>query len=523
MAEVPRPVLLYLFSTHFGVESQIEAELARDPKNMAVTVDGPLPPDRYYGIPIYPWSVARRDNELTHRREEAIGAVAEAVCALPRPAQQRIVGTTILGEVHQLFPDFSAGMGFDRAYRITDYSPVSVEGFQRFLQHRFGTVQALNAAIGAQFESWQEVLPPGRDIRSDTLRRFEEHLDPYAHGIVPVSGWVFDQRQRQPTIRVLVNGQERGVSKARLGRQDVAEALPGLGTADVGWRVDLDVRTWAPGRYAVEVVLDRPGDLPLLLGVREIALVDRAQSTPPPVPPYTRQPFATDDPGVRFAVDTPKPGLAVFVNPLVPWWHAFRALQVRDHLQHFARLLDKTCLGERPVFTHQIIPFTNPGWDSTRFASEASLQPGHGMELGISLYGEAAMGASVQEWLGQQRGQPVGPGQASFFRRYGVTEFHPLRPLEAAELHGVLQGHRAEGAQFVSFFLEPAHSQAPVANWASFDRRNTQYGSDRLYTAVQGVLAARNGMQTRCEGVERRAIRPPDTLASRAGVPYSNR
>jgi hypothetical protein len=57
--DVKRPVVLYLFSTHFGVGGPLEAELAQDAANLAHTPQGPLPKDKYYNVDIFPWGVAR--------------------------------------------------------------------------------------------------------------------------------------------------------------------------------------------------------------------------------------------------------------------------------------------------------------------------------------------------------------------------------------------------------------------------------------------------------------------------------
>ena len=45
-------------------------------------------------------------------REVAVNAVLDRVCYLPRRIQQRVVGVTLLGELHHMFPDFQGGMGF---------------------------------------------------------------------------------------------------------------------------------------------------------------------------------------------------------------------------------------------------------------------------------------------------------------------------------------------------------------------------------------------------------------------------
>ena len=88
--------------------------------------------DRYMGVPMYPWSVARLDNPITERRDEAMRAVSGALCRLPAAARQRLVGINLLGETHQLYPDFETGMGTDRPYVVTDYSPTSRAGLLPF-------------------------------------------------------------------------------------------------------------------------------------------------------------------------------------------------------------------------------------------------------------------------------------------------------------------------------------------------------------------------------------------------------
>ncbi len=104
----PRPLVLYLFSTHFSVNAPIEPVLAQNPANIAYTPQGPLPLDTYYGQPIYPWSVARTDNPVTQYRVRVAQALLQSLCTLPRSARNRIKGITLLGEVHQLFPNFES-------------------------------------------------------------------------------------------------------------------------------------------------------------------------------------------------------------------------------------------------------------------------------------------------------------------------------------------------------------------------------------------------------------------------------
>ena len=152
-------------------------------------------------------------------------------------------------------------------------------------------------------------------------------------------------------------------------------------------------------------------------------------------------------------------------------------------------------MGSGPVYTHQIVPFANPGWDASRFAIDDSLGDSTGMRLGISLYGRAAYGPEIIDWLRSRRSKVAGLGAHGGSRAYGVTEFHPLKAMSAHELNQVLTRHRAEGAQFISFFMEPRVKGKlfePGINLFSFDPQNTAYGSDSLYEAMANILRAKS-------------------------------
>src|SRR5690606_25406331 len=107
----------------------------------------------------------------------------------------------------------------------------------------------------------------------------------------------------------------------------------------------------------LDIALEGQGGALRRLGTRRLAVMDRAQRTPAPVP--LRQalpPMAEPGAARRFHIDTPADGRAVFYNPLVPLWHAFRGQQVVDYLAHFDRLLAGTCLADVPRRTQQIYP-----------------------------------------------------------------------------------------------------------------------------------------------------------------------
>jgi hypothetical protein len=480
----PRPVVLYLFSTHFSQGAPIEKALAADPANLSWTQQGPLADSIYYGAPIYNWSFATTANGITQRRVEAANAILAALCRLDWSDRRKVRAITLLGELHHLFPSFETGMGFDKPYLITDYSEASKAGFRAFLQQRYGSIGELNQALGSTWRSFSEITPPAKDIRKEPLRDYTEHLDAFAHGILPITGWTYAPDatpQRPARIRVYRNGELAGSAAIDQHRQDVLEALPELGTANTGWRFDLDFRKLPTGLHRIDVVLEPADGEMVRLATRHVAIMDKRHATPELQPQAAPPAVRAADASVRFSVDSPPDQASFFYNPMAPLWHEFRGDQVVRYLESFRAALQPSCMKGTDRFTHQIVPFTNPGWDETRFAIEASLKPLPGLGLGVSLYGEPTYGQSFARWLHRTR-----------HARYGVTEFHPLKPLSPGETRALLHRHALDGAEFLSFFMEPRWQGRKVSrhtNLFSLDPENRQYGSDVLYGSFRAVLA----------------------------------
>lgn len=482
--DTDRPVVLYLFGTHFSVKAPIEPMLAHDPENLAATPRGTLAVDHYHGLEIYPWSVATTTNEITRRRVEAIRAVARSVCDLWWWQRRRIRAVTLLGEVHQLFPAFETGMGFDPPYVVSDYSEASREGFRVFLREQFNTIAALNEHLGSTFSEFSELEPPAKDIRTEPLRHFWEHIDSFAQGELPVSGWARASDGTTPTwVRIYLNGRQVGRVAADLGRQDVAAAHPEFGTANVGWRFDLQFRDLPHGIHRLDVVAEGEGDALLLIGTRRFVHVDRTQSAVKELPSDRLPPVEQANARIAASIDMPADLTSVFFNPLVPLWHEFRSQQVARYLSFIASQLQGTCLAEKPIYIHQIAPFVNPSWDATKYAVDASLRPIEGLRLGISLYGESTYGRSFFDWFARESGHQT----------YGVTEFHPLRAMDADELQRTLDRHHAHGARFLSFFVDglprrPVGEAQSIFVYTTFNPDVRAFGSDRLFSAVQEIM-----------------------------------
>lgn len=476
-----RPLILYLSSSYFAQQAPIEQALLHDPQNLAQTRDGPLPVDAYRGETLYPWTLARTDTPITARRVQAAQAVLAALCELPRKDRAKIQGIALLGEIHQLAPHFENGMGFALPYRVTDYSAASVSGFRRYLEQQFGAVERLNATLATNYRSLDEIQPPSRDIRSERLTHYTEHMDSYAHGILPISGWVWVPGRSDLWMQVYRDGGLIGRVKVNQGRQDVLKARPELGSADVGWRLDMDFRELSPGLHRITAMLElAPGRL-VPLGEREITIMDKHQRTPQPQP-QSRQPLPTPvtaPEGMQGYLDMPLQQ-SFYYNPLAPYWLAYRRNQVADYLQFFDRMVQGPCLEDTPRYTHQLLPDASPGWDANKFAVVNSLRTQGRLRLGVDLHGNASYDPDRAKWLGTA-------GQ----HEYGITEFIPLRAMDAAELKSVLRRHAMRGARYVSFYLEPREegqtpSRAPYA--FSLDPQNPQFGSAPLYEAMRQVL-----------------------------------
>lgn len=483
ISETQRPVVLYLFSTHFGIGAPIEEELLRDERNLARSPNGPLPKDRFHSIDIYPWSFARADNAITRYRHLVIDRVLQSVCRLPPADLAKIRAVTVLGELHHFHADFERGMGVGGPYVVSDYGAESVDGFRRFLQERFGTIEALNAHLGEHFASFAEVDPPAHDIRVQPLRRFSEHIDSFAHGRLPLIGWAFDENGRgaaPPWIVVYLDGRRIARVPARLGRQDVIQARPDFGTADVGWRHDIDFTRLERGVHRLDFFAERSGGALVHLGMRRVALMGRSQAEAPPVPLAEPLPASAEGAGLLAHIDHPPDLASFFHNPLATLWHEFRGRQVVRYLAAFEQQVRGSCLRNVDVYTHQITPFTNPSWDTTKFAVDESLNDPGTLKLGVSLYGEPTYGGSFLDWL-----------ESSRHRSYGITEFHPMRDLSADEAREMFDRHRRHGARFLSFFLDirpPGVRDEAARNVFAIDPDNRDFWSDRLFATFRRLV-----------------------------------
>jgi hypothetical protein len=426
--------------------------------------------------------VARTDNPVTQYRVEVIQNLLQGLCTLPTQVRSRIKGITLLGEVHQLFPNFESGMGFNGPYQVSDYSATSVMGFRQYLLGRYANLQSLNQKMGSDYGSFEDIMPPAKDIRHEPLRRYQEHMDAFAAGQLPITGWVHapDTPSAEQVVQVYLDGKHIADAPVHLSRQDVRAAHPEFNTADLGWRHDLDFSHLPIGIHRIDLALFQPGQPLANLGSRAISIMDKQQKTPTALPAEVLPAMQPLPARITGYTDEPRDHAAYYYNPLAGEWQSYREAQVLHYLQYFNTLIAQSCLADTSRYTHQIVPQFNPSWDSGKYAVNASLQPLKNLHTGISLYGETSYGSSFTDWFRQ-----------SPHDGYGVTEFHPLQAMSIQQLGGVLNQHRKSDARFLSFFMETQWQGQRVSgspNLFSFDPDNHHHASDQLFFNMKELL-----------------------------------
>jgi hypothetical protein len=485
IAAVGRPVVLYLSSNHF-IDSGRELclELAQDPANLMANAAGPLQPDRYFDSALIPWTLVDQTAPVNVLRREAFEKVLTAIAALPEPARALIKAISFLGETHHLFPDFFAGPRIDCPLSSgTDYAPAAVADFRAWLAQRYGRVEDLNAFLDADFVSFDAIDPPTKNIISEHLDSFLEHIDAYAAGTVSVVGWVHDAMGRPLQVDVYLDGKRTGRAHYGLSRTDVTDALSEIADPNVGFRFNLDYREAAVGIHTLDVVVEVAGAPPVRLARQSLVIVNRRQD------PSSVVACADDSlPGIGScmglsgALDAPRHLTAVFYNPLAQLWLQYRNGAVRDYLETFAAIAVRHGVPVERLFSHQVSPALVGSWHADLLAADASKQPSPYHRPGTTLYGGAAFGAAFVTMKAELAWGP-----------YGVSELHPMVRLRPDQYQAMFEMHRTQGALFVApyfLYVGPRRLLGAADSHGRFQIApdNSRLGSDLFYQAIQDAM-----------------------------------
>lgn len=282
IANVNRPVVIYLMADHFS-NGPLVKELAKDSKNLMLLKDGRPPIDSYFGNEIVPFTLEVDESiAVNSYRFRALRYMAGRIAKLPKSVRQKIVGITLAGEVHHIFPDFTHGGGNYKDIKVTDYSPRSVHGFQIWLQKKYQTISRLNSAIGSNFENFSDIAAPSKDVHKEKLSSFTEAYDSYAGGTVPIAGWIWDPKSSLQELKLYVDGKEVADIPYGLNRLDVYQAVPEVTHPNVGFRYDYSYKSIPAGRHMAQVVGKSKTGTYLLSNV-EFVVVSKDQAQVPPL------------------------------------------------------------------------------------------------------------------------------------------------------------------------------------------------------------------------------------------------
>lgn len=473
--EVNRPVVVYISSNHFCDEArELCKELSEDVDNLMWTSDGPLARDKFFALETCAWNIADLQSPLNRMRKEAFEAIGSELVKLNGTARRRIIAVSILGEVHHHYANFSSGMGYDAPFNVTDYSPSALHGFRTWLKTRFGDIASLNGAVAGKYDAWEEIDPPR--FKADDATSLASH----SLGRLCFHGWAHNPGQEQAKIKAYVNGVPMPTVSVNLSRPDVAEAVPSVDTANVGWRWVWDFSTSPSGQYAVEITLISGGQ-EYLVAKRQIEVFNPSKmSAQSPQRLRTHSDFRPMT--LRCHIDYPSdPALRVSYDPLARLWNDYREHQVTEYMKYFSRIIADCGIPKEQIFSHQILPRLNSAWNSDFMGTDGSIETNSDYNPGVTLYAGSAYGEAFFD-LKRKLG----------WARYGVSELNPNRDLGVADTLSMIRRHAAEGAVYLSpYYLSMRPARVTVSGphdrfWIKRDNR--LFGCDTLYAALQVVM-----------------------------------
>ncbi|UZE95126.1 beta-galactosidase [Alkalimarinus alittae] len=482
---VGRPTVVYFLMNHFDTASELSKELSNDKQNLMQLANGEPPIEVYFQAPIIPYTLSVDETIPVNKyRFEALRALISHYSTLPEEQQKLIHSFTLAGEIHHMFEDFQGGMGKFDDIKLTDYSKHSKQEFRYWLAEKYATLDHLNSELLTAFPSWEAVEPPSKNIRTEALDGFYQHVDSYSHGMLPIFGWLWDKNSNNVrNIKIYLNGEYLGNADQNLNRLDVYQAISDLDTPNVGFRYELDFSALEPGIHDIQVVADTTeGEYEMAR--QKFAYINREQDQPKKIKPVNKikslAPASSLD-SVRYYVDHPKPLIDVYYNPLAKQWHLYRESQVERFITYTWK--EALALGaeQEKLYSHQIPTYLNSSWNTVLFATGQSMRTESKYLPGITLYGGGADGDITKQ---------IYPAMKS--RKYGVPEYHSQQYKSYEPSYNALMTHYYGNADFVSPYYmsvvpDDIHQGDEAHKKFLIKEGNANYGSEYLYKAIQEI------------------------------------
>ena len=480
-ARIARPFLISLNANHFGTIflPDLTKELMEDPINLMMYSDGRTALDKYFESPIIPFTLSTNENiPVNHYRFRAFQEAVKVISIFANNNPDLLVGVTLNGETHHLFENFSNGTGNFKNIKVTDYSSVSKDEFRLYLKKKIGTIEKLNKILKSSFNSWRDIEPPSiSDFTTDPWNFFNS----YAHGIIPIYGWLYPSEEISE-LRIYLNGQLFGKATMNLNRLDVYEAVDEIQTPNVGFRYNLDFSELPTGNYELQILVMMKNKTASSFGQRKI-FVKNSYYFGDFFLKHNPTLNAKRDKNIMGYIDSPKNNLKVIYNPLAKIWQAFREEQVNNFIEKLAKIAIESGLNKELIFSYQLIPWLNADWNELLFAVNESFFQSDLMYPGITLYGGLAISQMPLDIISQNKTASI--------RRYGVPEFHPLMHKNPDSAYRALLFHLKNGAVFVApYFMSlldaPGESEHEMF---LIEPENESHGSNHLYSAIIKIAA----------------------------------
>lgn len=478
ISEINRPVNIYLSLNHF-TDSNVEMskELAKDSRNIMWNANGPMKISDYFGYPVIPWNISDVTSPIFKYRESVMISALKQISNIVNKYPGRIVGVSLLGEVHQMNNDILAGPSYSvDMNEISDYSPSSKKGFTEYLTERFKNISELNDFAGSSFSSFESVEPPSKNIRKDVLSSFFQHNDVYSSGILNLYGWLTEKRNCDFKLNVYIDGKYSGDAEYGLNRTDVVEAI-GSKNPNVGFRYSIDFRKMDYGIHKIWLI-EKCGNDESLLDQRLFTYVDRKQSKSNVI-------FDSDstiklhNENTKISVDGPVNSQDVFYNPISELWNDYRSKTVFDYISHFAIIASKY-IPKQLIFSHQITTEINGSWNSEITSELLSKKQNRYYSQGTTLYGGAAFSDEFFKMAARNK-----------WKRYAINEINPMSDLSVSGYINMMKRHHESGAVFISpYFISVISDVLPSTGLNMFELKpgNTKVHSDQFYQALVDIM-----------------------------------
>jgi len=440
--KIDRPVVVYMLANHFSSNTELVKELSSNPINLMVKADGSVPSSRYFSTNVQPFTLSTDETvPVNQYKFQAIRVITSALNRIDQELPGRIAAVTLGGEYHHLFDDLKNRAGYFGRANYTDYSAKSIGEFRVWLQGRYKDITKLNKQMGTHFNTWSKVVPPSRDIRTDKLDGFWQHMDVNANGRLPFFGWI-DVDASFKEISFELDGKAIGNAVLGINRMDVYEAKPSILNPNTGFRYDLEVANVEPGIHSAALIARMADGTRQLIVSREFVRMGSGQVLPESRSIKRKitsvlERHKTKLPSFKgdYWLVSPRNLQDVYYNRFAVEWQSFREEQVREHIKKLFHLVIGAGFDRQRVFSHQLLPYLNGSWNDLQFAADRSFDHTK-FQPGMTLYG----GLTVSELaVRKANGIP-----------YGVPEMNPLLFKNPQEAEHAIQFQYDHDARFIS-------------------------------------------------------------------------